>query len=185
MSMGFMAVLMACGVLAQAYAAVFHGHRSTAPATVSGLSPRDLPAPAAEGVDQEGRRFITTLPADPHQAVPLRRIVRETLRAWQLHHLVQDSMLITHELFSNAVEHGSTSPEDDVTIELQLLGAELRIAVTDRTPDRAPTPSMTGPEDERGRGLEIVNSLAASWHVVSQPLRKTVWAILPAQRPSD
>ena len=71
-----------------------------------------------------------------------------------------EALLVTSELVTNAVLHGSR-PGDQVSIEFSLDDRRLRICVRD--PARAPTfPVVLTPDEERGsgRGLSIVDRLA-------------------------
>ncbi|MGC4972312.1 ATP-binding protein [Streptomyces sp. DT199] len=85
--------------------------------------------------------------------------------------------LVTAELASNAVRHGSL-PGRDFRLTLQLLPRRFRVEVTDTRPERLPPPVPPQPADETsGRGLLIVQSYADRWgHTVRDAYTKTVWA---------
>jgi len=71
-----------------------------------------------------------------------------------------EALLVTSELVTNAVTHGSR-PGDQVSVEFRLDDRRLRICVRD--PARAPTfPVALTPDEQRasGRGLIIVDRLA-------------------------
>lgn len=85
--------------------------------------------------------------------------------------------LVTAELASNAVRHGSL-PGRDFRLALLLLPDRFRVEVTDTRPERLPPPVTSQPADETsGRGLLIVQSYADRWgHTVRDAYTKTVWA---------
>jgi anti-sigma regulatory factor (Ser/Thr protein kinase) len=91
-----------------------------------------------------------------------------------------DVLLCVSELVTNAVVHARSAGELRITVRSD----GVRIEVDDESPD---TPRLAA--DGRpvgGRGLRIVDQLAASWGHATRPGGKTVWAELPvAPGPSD
>jgi anti-sigma regulatory factor (Ser/Thr protein kinase) len=85
--------------------------------------------------------------------------------------------LVTAELTSNAVRHGSL-PGRDFRLALLLLPDRFRVEVTDTRPERLPPPVTPQPTDETsGRGLLLVEAYAVRWgHAVRDAYTKTVWA---------
>ncbi|MER7664556.1 ATP-binding protein [Streptomyces sp. NPDC096193] len=86
--------------------------------------------------------------------------------------------LVTAELASNAVRHGSL-PGRDFRLALLLLPDRFRVEVTDTRPERLPPPPVTPQpaEETSGRGLLIVQSYADRWgSTVRDAYTKTVWA---------
>ncbi|WP_406132860.1 ATP-binding protein [Streptomyces zaomyceticus] len=85
--------------------------------------------------------------------------------------------LVTAELASNAVRHG-TVPGRDFRLALLLLADRYRIEVTDTRPERLPSRVTTPPADETaGRGLLLVEAHADRWAcTVRDAYTKTVWA---------
>lgn len=85
--------------------------------------------------------------------------------------IVDDSVLVTDELVTNALRHGG-QPR---SCRLVLVdgGGTLRIEIddSDPTPPRFREPDSTG-----GRGLVLIDQLAAAWGVVRHERGKTVWA---------
>jgi anti-sigma regulatory factor (Ser/Thr protein kinase) len=106
-----------------------------------------------------------------------RAFVRDTLFRWGETSVVDDALLVTSELFTNAVLHGSGRVDLYVTLDLEAL----RIAVVDdgrRTPDpwsrREAIPTLGG------RGLRIVDTVASTWGNNFDPAGRTrVWAEMP------
>jgi anti-sigma regulatory factor (Ser/Thr protein kinase) len=107
-----------------------------------------------------------------------RAFVRETLYRWGETAGVGDATLVTSELFTNAVLHGSGRVDLYFTLDPEAL----RIAVVDdgrRTPERWPKRAMPTPG---GRGLRIVDALASTWGNNFDPAGRTrVWAEMPRQ----
>ncbi|MEU6539502.1 ATP-binding protein [Streptomyces sp. NPDC047000] len=98
---------------------------------------------------------------------------------------VADAALVVAELSTNAVVHGRL-PGRGFLLSLALTAAaggasvSLRIEVADSRGELAPHPDTRNqPWDEHGRGLLIVQSLAARWGTVPRPPSgKTVWAVI-------
>jgi len=70
-------------------------------------------------------------------------------------------LLLVSELVSNAVEH-AVAGRLGLDLTMELVADRLRITVDDHNP-LPPVLLETGPESERGRGLLIVERLAAKW----------------------
>lgn len=111
----------------------------------------------------------------PTAAAAARAHVREVLHYWQLALpdtvVVERAVLLADELVTNAVVHART----DLRLRLELRGDWLHIAVHDDSPRllRLVRPDV---EDERGRGLWLVEQLARAWGVDRHPDRgKVVW----------
>jgi anti-sigma regulatory factor (Ser/Thr protein kinase) len=96
---------------------------------------------------------------------------------------VEAAALVVAELAANAVTHGQL-PGRSFRLSLELpQKARLRIAVSDPRGECLPVLSQVA--DEGGRGLVIVDALAADWGVRPfPPSGKTVWAEIAAGRPS-
>ncbi|MBD0670654.1 SpoIIE family protein phosphatase [Streptomyces sp. CBMA156] len=98
-----------------------------------------------------------------------RRLAAHTLRRWGLDQLCEATELMVSELVTNAVQH-ATRP---VTLSL-VRTSRLRCEVGDDSP-LLPRPRRTGPEDERGRGLQIVARSADRWGATRLGTGKVVW----------
>src|SRR5580704_8438024 len=109
---------------------------------------------------------------EPAAAAAARRFVRDTLRTWQVvgrsasqDELVDDAVLLTSELVTNAVVHAGTP----VQVTCRLAHGAVEVVVLDRhpvqlVPDREPRDS-SGAERTSGRGLMLPAELASSWGV--------------------
>lgn len=99
----------------------------------------------------------------------------DLLRRHHLEHDLHDAVLLASELATNAVVHARSSFEVAVSTE----GDRLRIEVSDADPG-VPQVQWVPAGATSGRGLLIVETLAAAWGV--QPREgggKTVWFELP------
>ncbi|MEO3973166.1 ATP-binding protein [Streptomyces sp. CAU 1734] len=84
--------------------------------------------------------------------------------------------LLVSEIVTNAIAHGGGG---DVTFRLALdpLG-EVRIEVDDHTPGGVPEVRYPGPDEESGRGMQIVALLARSWGRKGS----CTWCTVPSRR---
>ena len=116
------------------------------------------------------------LPGVPESVRVARRLVSNTLRAWDLEHLDEFATLLTSEVVTNAVLHART----DVAVELRLESSRLRILVSDAAV-RPPQPRRHDLHAGTGRGLGLLELLASDWGTeqASEPFRKSVWFELP------
>ncbi|WP_104821073.1 ATP-binding SpoIIE family protein phosphatase [Kitasatospora sp. MMS16-BH015] len=98
-----------------------------------------------------------------------RRLAGHALRRWGLEPLAENTELMVSELVTNAIQH-ATRP---VTLRL-VRTSVLRCEVGD---DSAllPRARRAGPEDERGRGLQIVARCAERWGATRLGAGKVVW----------
>ncbi|MGA2826341.1 MAG: SpoIIE family protein phosphatase [Streptosporangiaceae bacterium] len=127
---------------------------------------------------------------EPAAAAAARRFVRQTLRSWDIagrswdpDRVVDDAVLLTSELVTNAVVHAGT-PLDVVC---RLTSGELEVAVRDRHPTRTlpDIPQAASISAERGRGLLLPSALASSWGVTYARTAKAVWFRMSLARDRD
>ncbi|MFH8386575.1 ATP-binding protein [Kitasatospora sp. NPDC018058] len=87
--------------------------------------------------------------------------------------------LLLGELFANAVQHSDAPTDRLIEIRFALIDDRLRLEVHDAGSGR-PTLHPTTPDDERGRGLFLVNELAESWGCCPRAggIGKFVWALV-------
>ncbi|MGW0592400.1 ATP-binding protein [Streptosporangium sp. NPDC002607] len=138
------------------------------------LETPDTPPALDDSRTPDGPRTVCwDLPHDLPIIGKTRAMVRETLAAWALHHLVDDAVLVVGELLANAIIHG----EPVVRLSLWAGADEFQIQVTDRGPGR-PRHLALGVEAIHGRGLTIVRALAHDTGVTPLPNHpgKTIWA---------
>lgn len=77
--------------------------------------------------------------------------------------------LLACELVTNSVLHGSRSARDRIGVEVELSPRTVRVEITDAGPGFSPHPGRQAPDDERGRGLVLVDGLADRWGVHAGP----------------
>ncbi|MFE9045847.1 SpoIIE family protein phosphatase [Streptomyces sp. NPDC012421] len=146
---------------------------------------------AEPGVETRTRSAVITARAtatfDPvgRSVAAARAFVRDTLQGWGHPELVDDAVVLTSELVTNAVVHAGTAAD------VLCLRSEdsIRIEVADRYPEREiPVQSgraIASPDRENGRGLLLCAALADRWGVDYSPTRKHVWFHLDLpQRPA-
>lgn len=111
---------------------------------------------------------------DPAAAVLARRHVANACRGLDPD-LVATAQLLTSELFTNALDHSAGA----ITLSVVMAGGDLRVEVTDHA-DAAPKIRDVDLEDEHGRGMLIVDTLAKAWGTGRYPLGrgKYVWFTL-------
>ncbi|KXK62865.1 stage II sporulation protein E [Micromonospora rosaria] len=129
------------------------------------------------GPDEHVRRV--RLPADRRTPAAARAVVRSVLAEADLDELVNEALLLTTELSTNAVEHAGTE------LDIEVVADEVGLTVT--VSDFA-----SGPVDElivgvrndateitevaeRGRGLLLVDHFASRWGTTYLPTGKGVW----------
>ncbi len=122
-------------------------------------------------------------PANLASASAARRFVRDALRGWGAGEAVDDAVLLTSELVTNAVVHAGTSVE----VICQLAGSAVQVDVVDGAPSRKlPATDQTIVGDwmrTNGRGLLLPSELAGIWGVTYGTETKTVWFRLELPTP--
>jgi anti-anti-sigma factor len=114
----------------------------------------------------------------PTAVAAARRFVGETLQSWGLGppdtELSEQAQLLADELVTNAVVHARTNTR----LRLELGGELLHIAVGDLDP-RLPRLLPDDPQAQGGRGLRLVEWVAAAWGAQLHPGGgKVVWCTL-------
>jgi len=136
-----------------------------------GVSASDIPA---DGLVRRVR-----LPNDRRTPAAARALVRSVLEEAGLDALLNEALLLTTELSTNAVVHANT--ELDIEVSADQTG--LTVTVTDFAP--GPVEQLAvGPRNEsvdigevaeRGRGLLLVDHFASRWGTVHEGTGKGVW----------
>jgi sigma-B regulation protein RsbU (phosphoserine phosphatase) len=119
------------------------------------------------------------LPNDRRTPAAARALVRSVLEEAGLEALLNEALLLTTELSTNAVVHAGTELDIDVTADAD----GLTVTVTDFAP--GPVEQLAvGPKNdkvdigevaERGRGLLLVDHFASRWGTVHEGTGKGVW----------
>lgn len=116
-------------------------------------------------------------PAAPQSAGAARRFVRHRVDDWHLGVATEDVVLMVSELVTNVGRHART----EATVRVRFAGDCLRIEVSDASPQPVQRREHSSGA-EAGRGLLIVDALAAAWGVEADDHGKTVWFEVPATR---
>src|ERR1700722_14593175 len=132
----------------------------------------------------KGRKDLVASAAylpEPAAVAAARKFVRDTLRSWldtapgaaADGGLVDDAVLLTSELVTNAVVHAGTQ----VQVTCKLAAGAVEVVVRDSHPARmGPGPAPHDPaERPGGRGLLLPPALAAAWGVSYGTDAKAVW----------
>ncbi|GLW03645.1 ATP-binding protein [Streptomyces lavendulae] len=131
----------------------------------------------------EGRGLGEVTSVDAQQVGGIRSILAFRLGMFGLSALKDTVLVIVSEIVTNAVEHVGGLGGGSVTF-VQQLSSSLRFEVTDSGRGR-PQPRNPGPDDERGRGLTLVNALTdelgGTWGF--DPDKRTLWVDLPITPP--
>ncbi len=133
-------------------------------------------------------RHVSVLLSSTARGARLARLARllavDALRSWEVPY--ETAAQVVAELAANAATHGRV-PGRSFRLTLYVVGATLRIEVTDTRGDRRPVLREPDGVAESGRGLFLVDALADRWGVAEgRHPRKTVWAeidLTPAPAP--
>ena len=110
-----------------------------------------------------------SLPGDYRSAKLARRVVSDML--FGLPEATRDAaVLLVDELVSNALVHS----RGGLRLRVTVAGGVVSVDVFDRA-EAPPVLRVVEPEEESGRGLRIVDSLASAWGVDPVPGGKRVW----------
>lgn len=126
-------------------------------------------------------RARLALEARVDQVPAARAFVRETLGS--RHPCADTAILLTSELVANSVRHSDCGRlGQPVLVSVTLRGTGLRIEVSDRTGPTVPVPRSEddaidghGGMAEGGRGLVLVEALAADWGYERSGTQTTTW----------
>ncbi|WP_432033044.1 SpoIIE family protein phosphatase [Streptomyces antibioticus] len=148
-------------------------------------APEQRGDPTGQGsphVDNRSRSSVITARAaasfEPvgRSVATARAFVRDTLQGWGFADIVDDAVVLTSELVTNAVVHAGTHAD------VLCLRSEdgVRIEVGDRYPEReiplqGSPATMGSPDREGGRGLQLCAAIATRWGVEYTPTHKQVW----------
>ena len=105
-------------------------------------------------------------PASVPQA---RRFVLHCLAEWALEHLCETTALLVSEVVSNSVLHART----EIVVTAAVVGDGVEVRVTDRS-HVTPVQRRHTSDATTGRGVQLLDQLAASWDVLPEPDGKTV-----------
>ncbi|MGW2236296.1 ATP-binding protein [Streptomyces sp. NPDC001759] len=129
------------------------------------------------------RRNSFRLPRHPASVGLARRRVRDHLADWGHapdDRALADAVLLVSELATNVVRHGPLLEREFEVAVTALADGSCLIEVSDEG-RLEPRLRLVGESSESGRGLRLVESVAAAWGVWSRGRHgKTVWALVLA-----
>jgi anti-sigma regulatory factor (Ser/Thr protein kinase) len=111
--------------------------------------------------------------ADAASVSEARRFVLSTVSGWGVDQ--EAAGLLTTELAANAVRHARSA----FCVEITRDDGTIRVGIVNDEPDMLLI--VKEPDDDGGRGLHILESLAQGWGVENRPETKVVWFELPAE----
>ncbi|MGW4464629.1 SpoIIE family protein phosphatase [Micromonospora sp. NPDC004704] len=137
----------------------------------------EIGGPFSDGADERVRRV--RLPADRRTPAAARAIVRSVLAEAQLDELLNEALLLTTELSTNAVEHAGTELDIEVVADesgLTVTVSDFAVGPLEKVTAR-PKNDLTDISEvsERGRGLLLVDHFASRWGTTHLPTGKGVW----------
>lgn len=152
--------------------------RGTSPAQLPALLDRLLDERST--VDVEATASMDLAPA-PASARTARHFATEVLRGWGSEEDVVDTvLLLLSEVVSNVILHART----DLRICLVAHRDRVRVEVVDGAPGPIRR-RVSGPEDQGGRGTELVEALAEAWGTDRLTTGKRVWFEVLWERDGD
>ncbi|MFE7120264.1 ATP-binding protein [Streptomyces sp. NPDC057654] len=141
-------------------------------------TPNETLKPAEPPNPHEPWSYGLFIPHDPRAVGIVRATVRAILKAARLHCVIDTAELLVSELATNAYRYSKT----DAYVSVDWIPHDLHVAVWDTGTGLPQRHAPTG-EDEHGRGLGLVQTVADSWGVQSRAgdpdsPGKAVWFIL-------
>ncbi|WP_433044201.1 SpoIIE family protein phosphatase [Dactylosporangium sp. CS-033363] len=125
------------------------------------------------GEPGEEQSVIRHIPAHERAVRDARRLVDTTLRRWNAPtRIVDDLVLIVSELAANAVLHG----RPPIQLRLRRTQTHVVLELHDTAP-YLPRKQRPTPDDEHGRGLQLVASLCDRWGTRPTADGKAVWCM--------
>ncbi|WP_406432538.1 PAS domain S-box protein [Streptomyces sp. NBC_00631] len=141
--------------------------------------------PEADSHDDDVTLLLAQLPAAPPAAVTTdllavpssvpegRAFLSKALLSWDCTGPADEALLLLSETLTNAVQHA----EGPIGLHLCRTATELTVEVSDRSP-HLPQPRNAAGDEESGRGLFLVRTLADTWGVRPTDEGKTTWFTL-------
>ncbi|MGW1724183.1 PAS domain S-box protein [Streptomyces sp. NPDC002306] len=114
--------------------------------------------------------LATDLPAEAASVPEGRAFLHKALTSWNCTANADDALLLLSETLTNAVQHA----EGPLGVHLHRTVTDLTVEVSDRSP-QLPQPRLAAEDEESGRGLILVRTLANDWGVRPTDQGKTTW----------
>jgi anti-sigma regulatory factor (Ser/Thr protein kinase) len=125
--------------------------------------------------------FRIPLLADLTAAASARAVIEDVIRVWRVPVDADVAVLLTSELVTNAVTHGTEEAGELVLLAVACDAAVLRVEVHDGSGD-LPVLDIAPADAETGRGLLLVTSLSAEWGSYRTSAGKAVYFTLDFAR---
>ncbi|MFD6620128.1 ATP-binding protein [Streptomyces albidoflavus] len=127
--------------------------------------------------------YVLPFMAEPQEVAILRRAVASQLVRWGTGDVSEEVQLIVTELATNVHKHVGRGA--DATLIMTAKGSRLRVEVYDKSPE-VPVPRLPSCDEECGRGLHLLASMADLWGVQRTETGKAVWCeVSLASAPRD
>ncbi|MCL8010267.1 ATP-binding protein [Streptomyces sp. AS02] len=107
-------------------------------------------------------QYRLSLTVGTHSARHIRAIARSLLDEWGMHELTDTVELAVTELVANVVRH---VPDRRCEVLVLRRTGGVRVEVTDGCGQLPAFAGQSGPEDEGGRGLVLLDAVADKWGV--------------------
>jgi anti-sigma regulatory factor (Ser/Thr protein kinase) len=117
--------------------------------------------------------LTTDLPAVPTSVPEGREFLTKALASWDCALTTDDALLLLSETLTNAVQHA----EGPIGLHVCRTATDLTVEVSDHSP-QLPQPRLAADDEESGRGLLLVRTLADAWGVRPTDEGKTTWFTL-------
>ena len=138
--------------------------------------------PDTDGHNDDVTLLLTQLPEAPLAAVTTelpavaesvpagRAFLSGALTDWDCAGTADDARLLLSEVLTNSVQHA----QGPIGLHVRRTATELTVEISDGSP-HLPQPRSAGEDEESGRGLILVRTLADSWGVRPTDDGKTIW----------
>jgi anti-sigma regulatory factor (Ser/Thr protein kinase) len=117
---------------------------------------------------------IRVLPSLPEASIEARRFLRDAVADDVEGQVLEDAILLTSELVTNAVRHAGHAAGDPVEVEISVNDRTLRVTVRDKGPGFDPAPPRERGEGG-GLGFHLVRALSSRWGVERTAVGTDVW----------
>ncbi|CAK7281276.1 putative regulatory protein [Streptomyces misionensis JCM 4497] len=131
-------------------------------------------------IDTDGDCAEWTFPAEPGAVRSARAVVRGQLHGWDLDCVADLAALLVSELVTNSLRY-ATGPIGVRLVRPAGGDDSLLVEVSDPLPD-PPREREARPEDESGRGLQLLAGSSRRWGTRPGAGGKTVWFELAVPR---
>jgi anti-sigma regulatory factor (Ser/Thr protein kinase) len=123
---------------------------------------------------EDPRRFTSAYHPLPSAAGPARTLLKQALKEWNLDELYDSASVVLTEMISNAIRSDDVI-EVEIFLDDDQRFVHLEVFDTSREVPEQQTPDE---EAEGGRGLVLIEILAAKWGWILTPEGKIVYALL-------